>query len=58
MEQNSLQNKINKSIEKWDSYDPLIKASYNALMENEAFWSYPDHLSFQKVPGWHTLGNA
>jgi hypothetical protein len=58
MEQSALRSKIDKSSEKWESMNPVVQQSYDSLMKNEPFWSYPGHLAFQRIYGWSLLGNA
>jgi len=43
---------------KWANLHPSLDQAYQQLMINEAFWSYPGHYGFGKLPHWHQLGNA
>jgi len=53
-----LKSVVAKAHEDWESSTPPVKAAYDLLMGNESFWSYPEHYSFSRVPGWTVLGSA
>jgi hypothetical protein len=53
-----LKSVITKAQEDWEDSTPYIKEAYSVLMDNEAFWAYPEHYSFSRVLGWTVLGTA
>ncbi len=55
---NNLPEAIASVSKTWASLPPIVDAAYQNLMLNEAYWEYPTHNEFSKLPTWHNLGSA
>jgi hypothetical protein len=55
---NNLPEVVAHANAKWANLHPALDQAYQQLMINEAFWCYPHHYGFSKLPHWHSLGSA
>jgi len=55
---NNLKESVEVANHWWESMPANLGSAYDALMLNEAYWSYPSHHEFSRLATWCKLGNA